>query len=131
MPDPDLTTRLHQDAARFAREAGGLDASGFVRRTLDAIGAAGEPKYTRAELRANLVTKQQIAEQVQVDLANVSNWAARYDDWPEAFLSGTGYGSHDGGNGALYWWPDVAAFLDRHGLPKPSPTRKPGGSDGQ
>lgn len=91
-----------------------------------------EPAYTRAALRANLVTKQGIAEQVQVELANVSNWAARYADWPEPFLPVRGYGAHDGGNGALYWWPDVTAFLDLHDLPKPARTRKTtGGTDGQ
>lgn len=83
----------------------------------------GEPTYTRAQLLAGLVTKQQIAEQVQVDLANVSNWAARYEDWPRPFLPVRGFGRHDGGNGTLYWWPEVAEFLNRHGLPRERPTR--------
>lgn len=59
----------------------------------------------RGALRGNLVRPSQIARELGVARAAVSNWKRRYKDFPEAVIDD------------VYWRPDVEKFLDRHDLP--------------
>lgn len=121
----DSAARLREDGRRFREETGSLDVDGFLGRALAAARAAipgDEPRYTLAEVRANLVTKTEIAARTGVGPTAVYGWITRYEDWPEPVHSGYKLPRHrrdTGGIHAVYWWPDVQAFLGRHGFPRP------------
>jgi hypothetical protein len=85
---------------------------------------AGEPKYTLADVKQNLVIVSDIAYRLMVAVSTVATWPERYGDWPEPLAPGARQrpGSH--GRQAVYWWPEILAFLARHDLPGGHPGRK-------
>jgi hypothetical protein len=91
---------------------------------------AGEPRYTRAEVKENLVIVSDIAYRLDVAVSTVATWPERYGDWPEPLVLGAQQrlGSH--GRQAVYWWPEILAFLARHDLPGGHPGRKNSTADG-
>jgi len=73
---------------------------------------------------ANLVIVSDIAYRVNVAVSTVATWPERYGDWPEPLVLGAQQrpGSH--GRQAVYWWPEILAFLARHDLAGGHPGRK-------
>lgn len=94
----------HFDRETFGREAGLQDAP---------------DSFTLDEFRANLVTAVGIAERLGLRSSKrVADWRDRYHDFPRPFLEGTRGRGVTAARQAWYWWPDVEAFTERHGLPK-------------
>lgn len=62
-------------------------------------------------IRAHLVNSADIAARVRVERGAVSNWLRRYPSLAALVIVRLDHG------GPLFWWPQVAAELDRLGLP--------------
>ena len=74
-----------------------------------------EEFFADEQMQANLVIMTDIARYANVAIQTVFSWKERFSDFPEPLRNkweGTPYV-----RGAIYWLPDVQAFLERHGLP--------------
>ncbi len=82
---------------------------------------ADDRRYSLAEIKANLVTPSRLADRQGLALGTVVTWAARFPDYPVPLLPGaTSAGAEIHGRQAVYWCPDIQAFLSRHpGLGQP------------
>jgi len=78
-------------------------------------------------LQENLVTQSDIARRLKVDRANVTNWKNQHDDWPAPRLTISSWSARGGSD--LYWWPDIEAFCQRHGI-RPGQGMRPGRRSG-
>lgn len=74
-------------------------------------------RYTRAEIQENLVIVSDIAYRLDVAVSTVATWPTRYDGWPVPLVLGAQRRVGQPGRQAVYWWPDVLAFLARYDLP--------------
>ena len=59
-----------------------------------------------------------IANRLDVAVSTVESWPERYNDWPEPLVLGAQQRTGAHGRQAVYWWPDIQAFLARHDFPR-------------
>lgn len=85
-------------------------------------------RFTRDEVKSNLVTLTGLTVRLQVAITTVHSWTTRYQDWPEPLLTGAQLSPFRGGRQAVYWWPDVKVFLARHDLPNRANRPRPPGA---
>jgi hypothetical protein len=111
-----LRQTIEQIACILAADNPHFDQEGFGREA----GLERAPvSFTPDEIRANLVTADGIARRLGLRSGKlVATWRERYDDFPRPFLEGMRGRSGAAARHARYWWPDVKAFCERHGLPR-------------
>ena len=86
---------------------------------MDHLKAEAEAFFARDDIWANLVTMRQIMDRTGVRaISVVASWKSRYRDFPEP-IRPTDRADANYAYMARYWWPEVQAFLDRHGFPDP------------
>ena len=65
-------------------------------------------------LETNLVSHDEIATRLGVEVATVHKWKQRYSDFPDPFVKLK--------IGPVYWWPDVQEW---HGTARPASPKPP------